>query len=784
MELLVGIAVGTIFVVGAATIIAPSLQVNKQAGTVQQEAQFGQQLLGNVQAWSASDWGAVLSLATGTANRYYLNTASSPFIAIGTSTAGESLSSCSGAMQGSAGYSWSREVTMNAAEVSSTLVDFPTLISGTYPYLATTAHGGEVQNANGDDIVFTSDAAGSNVLPFEQESYSSSTGAINYWVQVPSLSGGASTSIYMWYGNPNITTSQANAGRVWSNGYAAVYHYPNGVTLSANDSTANGYNATVNGATATAGEIDGGASFGGSASISAPSSLAVSAPFTIDEWVYPESSGSTQGLYGSRTPSDTSFDAKLTGSGVHGDIGTGSSWLTTSADAAFTETLNIWYQITYVVGTSSYAIYEDGNQIGSGSLGGTALLANSTHILNFGWTGASGEYLTGLLDESRVSTVARSSGWILTEYNNQSNPAAFYTIGNATQGGSASSSSSQFSCTSYYRYFYLTDIYRDANGNTTTTATGNYYDPSTKLATVVVGMASSTQSPLTYSAFIFRSGNNVLDQGTWIGGSVSTSSPVSFVSSTYGSVNSITVNASGSLQLSQGPAPGGACVTQQASSILSYWPLDEGSGTVAYDSSGNGLNGACNGTQSSPSGTYYTVGKVGAYAGYFNGSNDYLQSPNLIAINSSTAPFSIALWFNPAVPGVILSETGQTAVNTGWHDSWIEALSGGNIDMRVWNCSALVAGVGTFNSWNYAVLTYDGTTLRSYLNGVAGASETCSRSNPAGSGYGEYFNFGAVDSTNLGSGAWFEGSIDDVRVYPRTISASEVNTLYSGGTVN
>ena len=70
-------------------------------------------------------------------------------------------------------------------------------------------------------------------------------------------------------------------------------------------------------------------------------------------------------------------------------------------------------------------------------------------------------------------------------------------------------------------------------------------------------MASSTQPPLTYSTFIFRSGNNVLSQNTWIGGSVSTSSAVSFVSSTYGTANEVIVTASGAIQLYYG---GGVCV--------------------------------------------------------------------------------------------------------------------------------------------------------------------------------------------------------------------------------
>ncbi len=442
MELLVGIAVGTIFVVGAATIIAPSLQVNKQAGTVQQEAQFGQQLLGNVQAWSASDWGAVLSLATGTANRYYLNTTSSPFIAIGTSTAGESLLNCSA------------------------------------------------------------------------------------------------------------------------------------------------------GATST-------------------------------------------------------------------------------------------------------------------------------------------------------------------------------------------------NCISYYRYFYLTDIYRDANGNTTTTATGNYYDPSTKLATVVVGMASSTQSPLTYSAFIFRSGNNVLDQGTWIGGSASTSSPVSFVSSTYGTANEVTVTATGALQLSQGPAPGGACRTQQNLSIAGEWPIDEGSGTIAYDASGNGGNGTWYGTQSSPSGTYYTGGTVEPYAGYFNGTDDYIMVSSSSPAANAGGNITVTGWIymkscaswsrmmdfgnGPGASNIIIAATNGTTCQPVW------ALYNGSTAL---NGNLTDPHVVSTTQWVFLSGVASGTSDYLYVNGTDVASGTMSAAlGTAVRGY-DY----------IGKSNWsdqlFNGYINDVRMYDRALSPSEIATLYAGGTVN
>jgi hypothetical protein len=80
-ELLLAIAVGTIFMVAAATIIAPALQENTQAVNVQQGATVGQDLLNNVRVFSEAGWNNVMALATGTSHQYYLITSSSPYTA-------------------------------------------------------------------------------------------------------------------------------------------------------------------------------------------------------------------------------------------------------------------------------------------------------------------------------------------------------------------------------------------------------------------------------------------------------------------------------------------------------------------------------------------------------------------------------------------------------------------------------------------------------------------------------------------------------------------------------
>src|SRR5579864_6628836 len=163
------------------------------------------------------------------------------------------------------GYTYRRAITIDHTKVPNTdQTNFPVLISGTYSYLATTGNGGNVANANGYDIVFTLDAAGTSTLAFERESYNGTTGAVNFWVKVPTVSHTSDTVIYMFYGNSSITTDQSNKTAVWDSNFKAVYHLSNGVTLAGTDSTANGFDLTnVNSTPPTTGKIDGGASFNG-----------------------------------------------------------------------------------------------------------------------------------------------------------------------------------------------------------------------------------------------------------------------------------------------------------------------------------------------------------------------------------------------------------------------------------------------------------------------------------------------------------------------------------------
>jgi YD repeat-containing protein len=86
------------------------------------------------------------------------------------------------------GFTYQRSLTIDHSKVPDTdQSNFPVLISGPYSYLATVANGGKVQNANGYDVIFAADSSCNTKLNHEIESYSASTGAVNYWVAVPSV---------------------------------------------------------------------------------------------------------------------------------------------------------------------------------------------------------------------------------------------------------------------------------------------------------------------------------------------------------------------------------------------------------------------------------------------------------------------------------------------------------------------------------------------------------------------------------------------------------------------
>jgi len=147
---------------------------------------------------------------------------------------------------------------------------------------------------------------------------------------------------------------------------------------------------------------------GTSADVSIPysSSLALNT-FTVQAWVNPATNQSAigMGIVGTRFGGEYTFDVKLWNNNgtnlVHGDVGNGSSWISTSVDYPATITPGTWHLITYVIdnGGKLFSLYLDGTLQNTISFSGTPVFMTSSETMEIGESWSAGEYFNGLIDE-------------------------------------------------------------------------------------------------------------------------------------------------------------------------------------------------------------------------------------------------------------------------------------------------------------------------------------------------------------------------------------------------
>lgn len=202
--------------------------------------------------------------------------------------------------------------------------------------------------------------------------------------------------------------------------------------------------------------------------------------------------------------------------------------------------------------------------------------------------------------------------------------------------------------------------------------------------------------------------------------------------------------------------------------LVGYWSFDGNdiSGTTAYDRSGQGNNGAIT------NGPANTIGQVGQ-ALLFNGTNQYITTSLQLSATDATQPYSMSAWVKTSVlNGIIIQQYGGGANRfifgiSGHKLQWIK--DGGtytinstrSVDDGVWH---LVTGVKSGSGAGQTKL---------YVDGVLDASGT----DPAVFNAAYYVNIGGPGA----SGPYFNGSIDEPRIYNRALSASEIWDLYQMG---
>lgn len=166
---------------------------------------------------------------------------------------------------------------------------------------------------------------------------------------------------------------------------------------------------------------------------------AVTANFTVDAWVKPTHATKTMHVLSTRNGGNFSFDIQLTGGNkIHGDIGDGTSWLTTTADANFNYAIDEWLHIIYVVSPNDYRIYANGNLVGIGSFTGTAMLYGGTRFMTIGRNTGENTYFQGTMDNIRIYNTALDPAQITSNMEGNyttSGLLAYYDFNRGVPGG-------------------------------------------------------------------------------------------------------------------------------------------------------------------------------------------------------------------------------------------------------------------------------------------------------------------------------------------------------------
>jgi glucose/arabinose dehydrogenase/chitodextrinase len=209
---------------------------------------------------------------------------------------------------------------------------------------------------------------------------------------------------------------------------------------------------------------------------------------------------------------------------------------------------------------------------------------------------------------------------------------------------------------------------------------------------------------------------------------------------------------------------------QAPSALAAAWGFNENSGTTTADSSGNAnvatlLNGPA-----------WTAGQAGhGSALSFDGTNDNLSVPNSSSINISGSALTLSMWLKPTASAgdhAVIGKFWNAGMTSPYYQYGLE-LQGGNT-VPVFHVGTgtgvLAASMGSALSttaWSHLTVVFNGSQAQFYVNGTLVATKTLTAAITARS---SIMRLGA----DAAPGQYYKGLLDDVRVYSRASSASEV----------
>ena len=608
----------------------------------------------------------------------------------------------------------------------------------------------------------------------------------------------------------------------------AAYGFDEGSGSTVTDASGNGNNGTIANATwVTSGKFGKALKFNGtSAVVTIPdsASLHLSSGMTLEAWVNPSAvNGNWRDVI--YKGNDNFYLEAMSPNASRPDAGTiaGGSY----ADAFGTAKLaaNTWSYLTETYDGSTLRLYVNGTQVAATAH--TGAISTSTNPLQIGGDSIYGQFFVGMIDEVRVYNTALTAAQIQTDQVTSVNPSGpdttpptqpgtlsatavsgsevdlswgastdnvgvtgyliercqgsgcsnFTQVGTTTGTGTTYKDTTVGPSTSYSYRVRATDAAGNlspysntASANTPTPDVTPPTQPGTLGATAVSGSevdlswGASTDNVGVTGYLIERCQGSGCSNFTQVGTTTGTGTTYKDTTASPSTSYSYRVRATDAAgNLSPFSSVASATTPAAPAGVVAAYGFDEGSGSTVTDTSGNGNNGTIANT------TWATSGEFGK-ALQFNGSSSVVTIPDSASLHLSSG-MTLEAWVNPST------------VDSAWRD--VVYKGNDNFYLEATSPNAAIPDAGTIaggsyadafgnaalpaNTWSYLTETYDGSTLRLYVNGtqVAATAHTgaiSTSTNPLQIGgdsiYGQYFT----------------GMIDEVRIYNRALTATQIQS--------
>lgn len=356
-------------------------------------------------------------------------------------------------------YGYTLPLTLNTTSIiDGAQVNFPYLIQVTDPNLKLVGDCdisvaspvlGKVTSPVGNDIAFTDEFGA--LLSHEVERYDPVSGTLFAWVKLPSVNSSSNKTIKVIFGKPGATP--LNPASTWDSDYKAVFHFKETAYTGTTADATQSLTGTTTGMTAAnlvSSKIGNSYSFNGSSQkieVAANPVYAITGPSsTVSAWIFVNGTAGDQKVVTNQeiesAPADPSDPSGLKKGGYKIGLynlipeaeNRGATGTTFSNRASYsnvsgqstTLATGTWYYVQSVYGGNVVTTYVNGVERqkrinAQNASDGRNLLIGVGEGGNIYW-------FNGLIDEVRVSNIAKTSSWLLSEYRNQNSPTAL-TVG-------------------------------------------------------------------------------------------------------------------------------------------------------------------------------------------------------------------------------------------------------------------------------------------------------------------------------------------------------------------